>query len=580
MVSPSISRDMSLTSADFANMALVSIPNSMPNSIPNSVPNSAEIPIAPPGMSIDHLMMGTYYAPLSPGSTPSLTQTPAAPTRKGSLSSNHHKMHAHLALKNPPYYNVQAPNPFLVGNPQQHMMAPNPFLAGNFQHPPPPMPMHQNFHQGAYGGNQYQQQGPGPQGNHVNQQSPQNQYHGQRRRSSGGNKREFTRRFFGKYGSIVQCDQDKKLRKIMKEQQGSRFIQQSYKELTSSDQAKAVMQLLEKRKVYLNMVNHVYANWVIQIMYEHAKHDHRYKMVKALEGQMYIIALSKFGCRLIQRIVEGPNGPNDLLRKRMVVRELYGKTMALLANTQGHHVVEKILSDCTAKLCHPILEEILPGLHQLAVDPFGCQIIELILRKYDVTNPLVQKMMVKISENVLEMAQHRFGNYIVQDIIQHAPEALQDKIFKAVFADIATLGCSKFASNVVEKSIYLAANKRRRKLVRAVIDPTFQIKQDKEDRDEDDEFKSSGNIHKKFREKKVPIRNELLSTLVLNQFGNYVIQTLLLSSGKKDREKLMGAIRAEFPDLEQTSFGKHILDAMQRCEREQEFKAGDRRYST
>ena len=381
---------------------------------------------------------------------------------------------------------------------------------------------------------------------------PQSQYRGNggnrpnrsidesERKRPNGTRRAFTRRFFGRYGSIVRCVEEGRLIQMMAEQHGSRFIQNTYQELSANDMAKAVAQVLENREQFMFLVDNVFANWVIQSMFDHAQYAQRCRMVRALEGDVFNICCSKFGCRLIQRIVGGPNGANDVLLKQLVLRELAGKTMRCLADTAGHHVIERILSDCTPTQCQPILEEMLPNLKTLAVDPFGAQIIELILRKFPISNPSVQHLMASISDDVVEMAQHKFANYIIQDVIQHAPEALQDRMFKAVFADIGLLGTNKFSSNVVEKSIYLATNKRRRKLVRTLAD-------------------------------EAP-RNSVLSKLVTDKFGNYVVQTLLLSSGKKDRAKIMDALHRSFPQLQHTPFGMHILDVMARCDREQQVR--------
>ncbi len=488
-VSPSLSREMSLNTADFAKMAI------------SPINPSVELPAA---TTMDNLLLGTFFAPSTPNG---LTVKPqevghgAEAPPPGLLSRGHHdehKKHATLSMISgtapkyiPPPKNLEFadftqfqvtsppqqmlpgaagmafPGPMAAGGVPMQSMAANPMLIPNAVPLQPinaavpipnlvpiPIPV-QNV--GPFGRNKYDRGGDDGRSS-------------ERKRSrGGGTRRGFTRRLFGRHGSISQCVSEGVLVEMMAEQHGSRFLQNTYQGLSASDRVNAVSLLLENTERYLFLVNHVFANWVIQSMFELAEHAERCRMVRALNGQILNISKSKFGCRLIQRIVSGPNGANDVLLKQLVLRELAGKTMDCLANTAGHHVVERILSDCTPALCQPILEEILPNLKVLAVDPFGAHIIELILRKFPMKNPSVQHLMASIGDDVVEMARHKFANYIIQDIIQHAPEALHDRMFKALFADIADLATNKFSSNVVEKAIYLATNKRRRKLVRSLV---------------------------------------------------------------------------------------------------------------
>ena len=202
-------------------------------------------------------------------------------------------------------------------------------------------------------------------------------------------------------------------------------------------------------------------------------------------------------------------------------------------------MIEKILSHCPTSLSTFILKEIIPQLMALAVDPFGCQIIELILQKFSFENAEVKELMIRITSNIAKMSKHKFGNYIIQDVIESAPLDTQDKMFKAIFQSIIDLGKNKYSSNVVEKSIYLCSSRRRRKLVRTIITELQTLK-----------------------DKNQSVDDSILYQLIYDKFGNYVIQTLLLCSGTKDRQQLINAINETCPNLSDTPFGKHITSAI------------------
>eukprot|EP01084_Bolivina_argentea_P255021 428849_1 len=156
------------------------------------------------------------------------------------------------------------------------------------------------------------------------------------------------------------------------------------------------------------------------------------------------------------------------------------------------------------------------------------------------------------------MSKHKFGNYIIQDVIESAPADIQDKMFKAIFEDIHELACNKYSSNVVEKSIYLCSTKRRRKLVRMII--TNNLLSNKKDTQAEEIITQDKQDNK----------NAILKQFIADKFGNYVIQTLLLCSGKKDRQKLMDAINNTCPNLQATPYGKHILSAISKVMKQNE----------
>ena len=354
----------------------------------------------------------------------------------------------------------------------------------------------------------------------------------------------------------------------MQTQEGSRYIQNNFSRLNTSDREKFLQQVLANDIVKLS--RHVFSNWVIQLIYQTAPYPACKKIVAALRNHIYNLSINTFGCRLIQKILSAENGEDNLVLKQMVVKELQTKVLQCLRNNNGHHVIEKALSHCPTDLSCFILQEIVPQLMTLAVDPFGCQIIELILKRFSFEHRNVQELMLQITNNISEMSRHRYGNYIVQDVIETAPLAIQDKMFKAIFEDIVELGCNKYSSNVVEKSIYLASNKRRRKLVRKILNDDLLHQSKKLDSEDDEESEQQQQQEESYCDAYTTglQLHTILRKLIFDKYGNYVIQTLLICSGKKDRQKLMDFIDAAFPDLASTPYGKHIMAAINKVQRQ------------
>ena len=483
---------------------------------------------------------------------------PNIPPHPHSFSNN--------SMSSPHYYSPSLPYPFPFsnhGSTHQYNPPPNPF---NPQYPSGP-PQHSQYYAPVYPQSSALPMPPTPRYNnsHREQQHFSNNYTPNNQQKEPV-KRQYVRDNFRdkneyKIESMSVLLLKNKVCDAMQTQDGSRYIQNNFNQLTTEERAELFKQVLQNDICKLS--RHVFSNWVIQLIYQYASYSNCKLIVESLRGQIFALSTNTFGCRLIQKILSSENNSNNLVLKEMIITELRQKTLQCLRNNNGHHVIEKTLSHCPTTLSSFILQEIVPQLMALAVDPFGCQIIELILKKFTFDDRDVKELMVRITANISEMSRHRYGNYIVQDVIESSPLSIQDKMFKAIFEDIVELGCNKYSSNVVEKSIYLASNKRRRKLVRKIVNDDI-LHQKKLDSDDEDDEESYANICYKNDPKN---QHTILRKLIFDKYGNYVIQTLLICSGRKDRQKLMDFIHGAFPNLEATPYGKHIMSAINKVQK-------------
>ena len=86
-----------------------------------------------------------------------------------------------------------------------------------------------------------------------------------------------------------------------KDQYGSRFIQQKL-ECVDSDQKQMIF--AELTPEICQMMNHKYANYVIQKFFEFGSDEQKIVLVEKLQGNVLFLAFEVYGCRVIQKAVE------------------------------------------------------------------------------------------------------------------------------------------------------------------------------------------------------------------------------------------------------------------------------------
>ena len=99
----------------------------------------------------------------------------------------------------------------------------------------------------------------------------------------------------------------------------------------------------------------------------------------------------------------------------------------------------------------------------------------------------------------LSLIVDQFGNYVTQHILEHGREEDRALIISLVTAHLVNFSRHKFASNVVEKSLLFGAVEQRQKIVSILTTPMDEK------------------------------GNDPLALLIRDQYGNYVIRTLILS---------------------------------------------------
>lgn len=271
---------------------------------------------------------------------------------------------------------------------------------------------------------------------------------------------------------------------LAKEKEGSKQLQDRLARMSGTRLQAACDELGPH---LLELSKHQYGNYVAsKLAALPAAHVH---LLAAMKGHVVSLAQGPQGSRVLQAALGAlpPAGAAAL------VSELEGHVCEVSLDTNGSWGV------CVAfeATCAPfILEEVSRGLHTLATHQHGVRVAQRVMKAaaaagmslHPIGNALVA------SGDISTLATHRFGNYVVQVALRHCATEQRAQLLTALLPQTLALSSSKHGSNVAEQLLNLATNAQ----LAPLSDRVFSSVDEK------------------------PLRD-----LMGNEFGNYVLQTLL-----------------------------------------------------
>ncbi|CAD6264181.1 unnamed protein product [Miscanthus lutarioriparius] len=197
----------------------------------------------------------------------------------------------------------------------------------------------------------------------------------------------------------------------------------------------------------------------------------------------------------------------DMDRKIDIVHELKNYVLKSIGDQNGNHVIQKCI-ECVPEDCIPfVIDPILSQILVLCTHQYGCRVIQRVLEHCH--DPVTQSaIMNKIVQQTFHLTDDKFGNYVVQHVLEHGKPEERSSIIQKLSGQVVILSKQKFASNVIEKCLAFGTPEERDSLIGEII--------------------SSGQT---FQE------------LMKDQFGNYVVRRVLQTCDDKYLEMILSSIK-------------------------------------
>ena len=317
------------------------------------------------------------------------------------------------------------------------------------------------------------------------------------------------------------------LKLMLKDQKGSKFIQKKIDEKSSEFLNKLYEQI--KNNLF-DIITDQYGNYVIQKLVDNCDKKLISKMLKKLSlnintKTLYEISINNYGTRALQKMIENLSSCMTQQDINIILNLAKGNVQNLIKDINGNRVIQSIIQNIKNKeVLTPIYKEMNENIVELNKTKSGSCVFAKVLLNITENdlNPMVDLMINDFNKLVND----EFGNISLKRIIKLNNENYNDKIFNCIKDNIVQLSCQKYSSNVIDVCIDNNTSLKKKTIEKLIYNDIY------------------------------------INELILDQFGNYIIQNALQNAEQKEFDIIIKNIKENEKKLKQTQHGKIIFDKL------------------
>ncbi|GER36274.1 RNA binding protein [Striga asiatica] len=249
--------------------------------------------------------------------------------------------------------------------------------------------------------------------------------------------------------------------------------------------------------------------------------DQRTNIIIALTRspfKLISICLNSYGARSVQKILEKLITPQQI---SLVVSALSPGAITLVNDPSGHHVIQYCVRNFPGEYNKHLFNEIADNCFKIATNKSGCCVLPPCV---EYSHGEARERLVRaIIANAVHLAEDPYGNYVVQHLLGLDMQEVTADLVRRLQGSFVSLSCNKYASNVVEKLLLESQENNSDAIIMELL--------------------TSPNA----------------SMLLLDPFGNFVIQSALSASKGHIHDALLNLIQANAPSMQSNLYGKKIL---------------------
>lgn len=282
----------------------------------------------------------------------------------------------------------------------------------------------------------------------------------------------------------------------------------------------------------IEIIEHQFGNYVLQKYLSVLLYQENKKLFGTIfidiKDKLFEICIHNFGTRVIQKTLEKLDDGNyikietpelDDIIKKLIEEYLY----ELCCDKNGNHVYQKLLRIYPKEKNDFLFDSLNKIVLKVAVIQQGATLLQAV---FDQSNKnQLEKLCMTMVNKIEDLINDKYGNYTIQTIIKLENEKVNERIFIYINENLTKLSKEKFSSNVIDKCI-INNNVNTDKIIHNMV------------------------------------QNNLIKEIVVDQYGNYVIQKALAVSEGEIFEKIMEQVKPTVPELQKTNIGKKILERL------------------
>ena len=309
---------------------------------------------------------------------------------------------------------------------------------------------------------------------------------------------------------------------MLKDQKGSKLIQKKIEEKSPDFLNKLYEQIKNNLK---EIMTDQYGNYVIQKFVECCDKKVISEMFSQISNSLYEISINNYGTRPVQKMIENLSMNMSTQDINIFLGMTKGNVLDLIKDINGNRVIQSIIQNFKNKeLLSPLYKELNENITEILKTKSGCCVFSKVI--LNITENDLNLIVDNIIKNFASFINDEFGNISLKRLIKLNNENYNSKIFPCIKDSIINFSCQKFSSNVIEACIDNNTTLKKRTIEKLIDD------------------------------------DSIISKLIIDQFGNYIVQKALQNSEQKEFDIIINIIKNNEKKLKQSQHGKVVYEKL------------------
>ena len=266
----------------------------------------------------------------------------------------------------------------------------------------------------------------------------------------------------------------------------------------------------------LELSNDQFGNYLISSIIKNLPEDLINKFIKGIPISR--VGTNQYGTKVLQTLIDYLGNDKNLL---LFIEKMLPHLVTLINDLNGIHIVQKLIN-IKSKHIQLIYNNIFQNIKLIAITREGISFIKKLLVILDEKN--LTSLINSINDNLEDIITNQYGNFVIQEIIWKDNLSLKYLVIDNIIKNIVNFSNHKFSSNIIEKCIDIEESKEK-----AI-----------------DEILKHDNFEK----------------ILLNEYGNYVIQKALKKSDQNKQQIMLNSIVPLVRKLQGLPYGQKLLSKL------------------
>ena len=264
--------------------------------------------------------------------------------------------------------------------------------------------------------------------------------------------------------------------------------------------------------------NDQFGNYYIKIIIKYLPDDMIFKLISLIHPSFTKIGTNQYGTKVIQYLIEFLKDEKNLV---FFIDKIIPHVVNLINDLNGIHIIQRLIC-IKSQYIQLIYNNIYENIELISVTRDGSNFIMKKLFDFLDEQNLVM-LLNSINQKLDKIIIDQFGNYIIQNIIAKFDINMKYQIIENIIKNLVLFSNQKFSSNVVEKCFETEIKGK-------VIDEILK-----------------GNN---------------FELLLLNEYGNYVVQKAINKADKNKQHLLLKTLVPLVDKLQKRPFGQKLLQKL------------------